>query len=137
MLFALHWPSVAKVSCGGKWRGKWWGEGGSKGWRGMQPCIGSAGSLRASHLPSSHVHVQAASVTHLPAETWEGNVSKHSKWSLVGQSGAGSGSGAKREEGGVCSFQLVTINKSSVSDLGPAPYSWNERQRFAIRALYV
>lgn len=96
MLFALHWSSVAKAFWLCEPRGE---QGGTNGWRGMQPCIGSAGSEGLPPLPShsSLVHVQAASVTHLPAETWEGNISKLSKWRLPGQSGDGTHGRAKKE----------------------------------------
>lgn len=72
----------------------------------MQPCIGSAGS---EGLPPPLV--SCASVTHLPAETWEGNVSKQAFQNGACWANQEPGGGGGRE-GGVCSFQLVTINKS-------------------------
>lgn len=92
----------------------------------MQPCIGSAGS-EGLHTSSSSPPLLCMSRL-LQSLTCQlkhgrGNVSKLSKWRVLDQSGDGIHDRAKRrrEEGGGCSSQHVTINKSSVSDLGPAP----------------
>lgn len=115
------------------------GEGGweTNGWRGMQPCIDSPGSegLHTSSSPPLLCVSRLLQSLTCQLKHGRGNVSKLSKWRLLGQSGDGIRNRAKgrREEGAAPNMSLLI--KAQCLDLGPALYLWNGRRSAINRAL--
>lgn len=113
--------SILVVWAKGGWAGRRSG-GGTNGWRGMQPCIGSTGleGPPTSSFPSSLVHVQGC-FSHSPASRNMGG--KHEQAIRMEPRkpirDSNHGRGAERKRGVVHGFQLVTINKNSASHLDP------------------